>query len=209
MGAMGSGRRNGGRCTDDMRPLDVRKIHRAGLLTPGNSTSWQWSRNDETTATINLRAEVDCVFLAYSNRRQHHNGGEAEPMNYAVRLDWTPCAAGGQRVWWLCPGVGCGRRVAVLHGGRVFACRACHRLAYRSQRETEDARTMRRVGTIRRKLGWAPGILNSDGGKPKGMHWRTYWRLYGRYNEASARALVGFGARLDLLRGRIDVIRVP
>jgi len=34
MGGFGSGRHDGGRCTDDMRPLDVRKIHRAGLLKP-------------------------------------------------------------------------------------------------------------------------------------------------------------------------------
>ena len=32
MGGFGSGRRGGGRCTDDMRPLDVRKINRGGLL---------------------------------------------------------------------------------------------------------------------------------------------------------------------------------
>ena len=192
-----------------LRPLDVRMIHRAGLLTPGTSLSWQWSRNGETTATINLRAEVDRVFLIYSNRSRHHNGGEWEAMNYAVRLAWTPCALGGRRVWWCCPAVGCGRRVAVLYGGRLFACRDCNRLAYRSQRETADDRASRRANTIRRKLGWAPGILNGDGGKPKGMHWRIYWQLYAQHNEACARGLVGIGARLDLLNARVKAIGLP
>jgi hypothetical protein len=49
----------------------------------------------------------------YRNQSRHHNGGEWEPMNYAVRLDWTACGFGGRRVWWRCPAVGCGRRVAV------------------------------------------------------------------------------------------------
>lgn len=198
--------RGDGYCTDDMRPLDVRQLHRDGLLTPGNSLSWQWSRNGETTATINLRVESDRVFLIYSNRNRHHNSGDWEPMNYAVGLDWTPCPLGGRRVWWLCPVVGCGRRVAVLHGGRVFACRKCNRLTYRSQRETDDDRAARRANTIRRKLGWEPGILNGNGDKPKGMHWRTYWGLRGQNNDAMSQALAGIGARLGLLRERVDGI---
>ena len=39
MGGFGSGRQSGGRCTDDMRPLDVRKINRAGLLVPYSALS--------------------------------------------------------------------------------------------------------------------------------------------------------------------------
>lgn len=206
MGGMGSGRQHGKSCTDDMRPLDVRRLQRAGMLTPGRAMSWQWSRNGKASATINVRAEVDRVFLDYRNRSQQHNGGEWEAMNYAVQLTWTPCAVGGRRVWWLCPSVGCGRRVAVLHGGRTFACRQCNRLAYRSQRETDTDRATRRAGTIRQKLGWPPGILNGDGGKPKGMHWRTYFRLYAHHNEVCSRVLVGIDARMKLLRRRIDAV---
>ena len=163
MGGFGSGRQGGGRCTDDLRPLDVRKISRAGLLKPGRWFNWQWTCDDEVTATIGLRVEADRVVLDYRNQNRHHNGGEWEPMNYAVRLDWTSCGFGGRRVWWRCPAVGCGRRVAVLHGGRVFACRQCNGLAYRCQREADDDRATRRADTIRRRLGWQPGILIVDG----------------------------------------------
>ena len=201
MGGFGSGRQGGGRCTDDMRPLDVRKINRAGLLTPGRWFSWQWTCNDEVTATISLRVEADRVVLDYRNRSGHD--GEWEPMNYAVLLDWTDCGFGGRRVWWRCPAVGCGRRVAVLHGGRVFACRQCNRLDYRSQREPGYDRASRRADTIRRRLDWEPGMLNGNGGKPKGMHWRTYWRLYAQHNQAQGEALNGIATKFGLLRNRL------
>ncbi len=206
MGGFGSGRQGGRRCTDDMRALDVRKIARDGLLTPGNSLAWRWSRNGETTATINLRVEADNVVLDYRNRSAHHNGGEWEPMNYAVWLDWTTCGFGGRRVWWRCPAVGCGRRVAVLHGGRVFACRQCNRLAYRSQREADDDRATRRADTIRRRLGWEAGILTGNGGKPNGMHWRTFERLQGEHDAHVNVALAGMAAHLGLLHERIGGI---
>jgi hypothetical protein len=58
MGGFGSGRRGGKDCTDDLRPLDVRKLQRQRLLTPGNSLTWSWSVNGDTTATINLLVEL-------------------------------------------------------------------------------------------------------------------------------------------------------
>jgi hypothetical protein len=47
---------------------------------------------------VGLRVETDSVVLDYRNRSNHHNGGEWEPMRYAVALDWTPCGFGGKRV---------------------------------------------------------------------------------------------------------------
>ena len=206
MGGFGSGRQSGGRCTDDMRPLDVRKINRAGLLTLGRCFSLQWFRHGEVTATINLRVEADRVVLDYRNRSAHHNGGEWEPINYAVRLDWSACGFGGRRVWWRCPAVGCGRRVAVLYGGRVFACRQCNQLNYRSQREAGEDRATRRADTIRRRLGWEAGILNGNGLKPKGMHWLTFERLQREHDEHVDAALAGMAVKLGLLRERIGSV---
>ena len=118
-------------------------------------------------------------------------------------LDWTPCTLGGQRVWWRCPAVGCGRRVAVLHGGRVFACRLCNRLAYRSQRETDYDRATRRADKLRNRLEWEPGILNGNGGKPKGMNWRTFERLQASHDFHVNATLAGMAARLGLLGERL------
>lgn len=95
---------------------------------------------------------------------------------------------------------------------RVFACRQCHRLAYRSQREADDDRAIRRADTIRRRLGWEPGILNGNGLKPKGMHWRTFERLQRGHDAHVNAALVGMAARLARVRmrfGDIDADPIP
>jgi hypothetical protein len=55
-------------------------------------------------------------------------------VEYPVLLTWTPCHYGAKRVWFLCPGKGCGRRVAILYSGKIFVCRRCKQLAYPSQR---------------------------------------------------------------------------
>ena len=65
-----------------------------------------------------------------------------------------------------------------IGGSGIFACRHCYKLAYASQRETTDNRATRRADRIRDRLGWEAGILNREGGKPKGMHWRTFELLH-------------------------------
>ena len=77
----------------------------------------------------------------------------------------------------VCPAAGCGRRVAILYSGGIFACRRCHRLAYASSREDVFGRSTGRAETLRARLGWDRGILNGEGGKPKWMRWRTFERL--------------------------------
>ena len=114
------------------------------------------------------------VTLDYSRRS---NGDEWQAIEYPVSLEWTGCTFGGRRAWFLCPGKGCGRRVAILFGGSIFACRHCQELVYACQRETADYRALRRSDKIRDRLGWPAGIANPEGGKPKGMHWRTFERL--------------------------------
>lgn len=198
------GRRGYGKeCTDDMRRLDIRRLHRDGLLTPGRAFGWNWHRNGETVASINIRSEADRVILTY---RARGNGGEWQPMEYPVYLEWTGLHFGGRMPWFLCPARGCGRRVAVLYGGRVFACRHCHQLTYRCTRETDDDRACRRADTLRDRLGWEPGILNGEGCKPKGMHWRTFERLSAAHNVYVARSLAGAMRRFKLLNGRANAL---
>lgn len=176
MGGMNSGRwdQGGKDTTDDYRALDVRRWQRDGLLTPGHFFGWNWTRNGEKMASIQVRTEADRVTLIYRHRS---GGGELKDEQYPVLMVWTPCHYGGKRTWFLCPAAGCGRRVAILYGGGIFACRHCTRLAYRCQRENLDDRATRRADKIRDRLAWEPGILNGHGSKPRGMHWRTYQRL--------------------------------
>ena len=204
MGGFGSGRGQRGKdTTGDMHPLDIRRLHRAGLLTPGRAFGWHWTVNGEEVASIQMRTEVDRVILNYRSRS---NGGEWQTMEYPVRLEWTDCTLGGQRAWFLCPAQGCGRRVAILFGGSIFACRHCHKLAYECQRETDDDRAMRRADSIRRRLEWGAGIANPEGGKPKGMHWRTYERLIAEYYAFANASWAGMAERLGLVSRQLDDI---
>jgi hypothetical protein len=183
MGGQGSGRRwhiGSKSTTGDYRALDVRQLQRKGLLSTGHAFSWQWTRNGEKVASIQVRTEVDRIILSYRQR----NGGEAwQDKEYPIRLEWTDCNYGGQRAWFRCPASGCGRRVAVLYGGTIFACRHCHQLAYPSQREDIASLMIRKADKIRDRLGWVPGIANGSGQKPKGMRWQTYWRLCREYGQ--------------------------
>lgn len=86
----------------------------------------------------------------------------------------------------------------------MFACRHCYWLAYRCQRETDDDRAARRAETILRRPGWESGILNGNGLKPKGMHWRTFERLQAVHDSHVNAAQVGMAARLGPLRCRIE-----
>lgn len=205
MGGPGSGRRyQGGKSTtSDMRALDVRRLQRDGLLTPGRAFGWNWSRNGETIASIQMRTEEGRVILNYRSRS---NGDDWKAMEYPVHLEWTGCNLGGQRAWFLCPAQGCGRRVAILYGGSVFACRHCHKLAYQCQRETGDDRFARRADKIRERLKWDAGILNGNGWKPKGMHWRTFERLRAEHDAFVSASLAGMAKRLGLFENRLEAM---
>ncbi len=58
MGGWGSGSWQSGKdTTSDYRALDVRRLQRDGLLIPGRSFGWSWTRDGETVASIQVRAE--------------------------------------------------------------------------------------------------------------------------------------------------------
>ena len=201
MGGYGSGRRGGRDVTADYRRLDVRELHRAGVLVPGWRGGWRWMRRGETRAEINIEAFDLSMLLRYTAT----NGGERKSYDYAVGLSWTGCNYGGRRPWFLCPC--CGRRVAILYGGAMFACRRCRKLAYESQRESAGDRAIRRADAIRDRLKWEPGILNMDGWKPKGMHWRTFWRLKAEHDRLRGVGMEGIARQLGIVERRLDGIR--
>lgn len=207
MGGIGSGRRSsysGKDATEDSMPLDIRRLHRAGALSPGRSVSWQWTVNDRVIASIRIHAYVGSVALAY-NYTPH--GRPAEVVAQTVWLQTTPCALGGSRSWFTCPT--CGKRVAVIYGaGRLFACRRCKHLAYTCQGEAADDRAARRADRIRKRLGWPIGILNGPGLKPKGMHQRTFDRLLARHDAFVGESLAGMAKKLGLLRSRLGDIDI-
>ncbi|MEQ3729985.1 MAG: hypothetical protein ABNH38_21535 [Tateyamaria sp.] len=192
MGGIGSGRHwhwNTKNTTADYRSIDVRRWAREGFLTPGRSFGWQWSIDGEKVANIQVQTEHGQVRLNYRSRDY---GDEWENHDYPVRLLSQPCHYGGHREWFACPAQGCGRQVAKLYGGRIFACRHCYQLAYPCQREAGFQRGQRRADNIRERLGWAENPDIWEGIKPKGMHWRTYHRLLEELDDAEYRSNVGW-----------------
>ncbi len=180
MGGYGSGRTWAGRdTTDDLRRIDVRWMARKGYLENCSGGTLEWSRRGERIAWIQYRAEKHRMVLTYKVRER---GADWESLEYGVELDRTPCQFGGHRVWFRCPARGCGRRVATVFGGRIFACRRCHGLAYQSQRQSRSDRATDRAEHILKRLGCEDmTIFDAHPPSPKGMHHRTYRKLAARY----------------------------
>jgi hypothetical protein len=153
---------------DEVKQLDVRRLHRQGALQPWVRATVTWHRGEHETGAVRVAMVNGYLVVEYRYRGRGHE--DWEDVRQVIALDWTPCHSGGQRPWFLCPG--CQRRVAVLCGyDRLFLCRHCYRLPYTSQHETRLDRLYRKLRKLQERL---------DGQyarKPKGMHWRTWERL--------------------------------
>ncbi len=205
MGGVGSGSWYGfiKKTTDECQSIDVRYLHRNGLLQPGHSFSLSWSRAGRQTGSIGGVAYGDRVTFFYRHRRRG-SGDEWEDVKQTVPLEWTACNFGGERPWFIYPRADCSRRVAVLYGpGRYFLCRHCYDLRYESQREDKKDRALRRARKIRQRLGGSANMMEPFPEKPKGMHHDTYMRLFLEHHEAEMEHLAGMREELDKLQEQI------
>lgn len=176
MGGYGSGRHYRWDETtklEETQRLDVRYLHRRGLL---RTTAWfdfTWHRGEQRTGAIEIQVQPGgSLLLRYVIR----SGGDPQYIERRVEVEWTRCHYGGMRPWFVCPG--CQRRVAVLaclHG--AFRCRHCHHLRYASQSQEALDRLYHKQQQIRTRLGLAPHASMWRSPKPKGMHWKTFDRL--------------------------------
>ena len=125
-------------------------------------------------------------------------------MQEPVELEWTPCNFGGERPWFLCPSIRCGRRVAALHAaGKYFLCRHCYDLSYQSQRDNKMYRALHRAQDIRQRLGGSANMMEPFPEKPKGMHWRTYERLWWEHHEAEMEQLTEMRGWINKLEKQV------
>ena len=192
MGGRGSGRYSYGvGTTNEYQRIDVRYLQRRGYLASPTWTRLNWNRNGEHCASIQISTTRQSVTLDYKRR---DGDGKWVPVRYPVYLDWTPCNYGGERAWFRCPASCCGRRVAILYYGGIFACRHCYRIAYTSQRENYWGRAQIRADKIRDRLGWS----DEYGPKPKWMRWRTFERLVEEHDRNEELTWVGAIVRFGL-----------
>jgi hypothetical protein len=138
MGGYGSGRHNWNKKNqvEDCYQLHIKKIWRyfhAGVM---NTLNWyRGERQIGSIAYLVVGSPPSSIRLIYSITSR---GGERQDMDYPVNLTTTLAPWGALRWWFICPAVGCARRVAVLYlppGSKYFACRHCYNLTYRSCQE--------------------------------------------------------------------------
>lgn len=181
MGGMGSGRTYHLGAKDTVfscQSIDIHYLKKQGLLFPGCSTTLSWSMNGRRTGSIGCRATEDGLILNYTC--------DGQSIRLTVPIVYSSCNYGGRRPWLQCPR--CSFRVGKLMGvGRTFVCRHCGDLAYKSQRESERDRLLDRAQTLRKRLGGTANTFEPIPWKPKGMHWKTYWRLRRQIEEYEAR----------------------
>jgi hypothetical protein len=138
-------------------------------------------------AGITIRVDFLCMVLSC---RMKSTG---EVVEQQMQTQTSPCHLGGQRHWFTGPR--CSKRVAVLCApGRCFACRTCCGLAYATQKQGAGDRAASPTCASAR----APGILNGDGDKLKGMHWKTYQRIKSHHDALAQVNLNDMGRKLGL-----------
>jgi hypothetical protein len=194
---------------EDHLSADVRRWHRRGLLEPGASFTASWGRlqGDSSIGVLVLGTPgepAEAVRLSYS---QSLPGEEKEDVAYRVPLEWTACTFGG-----LGPGscaracVAAGRRPCSTSGGATSSA-ASARISYASQREKGGSvPALHRCQRIRTKLGGSPNMSEPFPEKPKGMHWKTYWRHYERHEAAWSEYMAALAVEVGRLSDRLGAI---
>jgi hypothetical protein len=176
LGGRGSGRPASLGLTADLchrtHSIDLDWLRRKRLLTVGRWSTLTWSVRGEKTGSVQITAVQDGVLLSYRARQR---GEDWQQIEEAIPLVQTATNFGPRREWFRC--LSCGRRCRIIYGGVRFRCRKCQGLRYESQYEPAFARAASRALKIRDKLGGKGGLDEPFPEKPKGMRWRTYWRL--------------------------------
>ncbi len=167
--------------------LDIRLLSRRRKLWPSGSFIEPWVRAGDPVGSIRVSNGPNHILLGFCCLETSPVAWKHVDQN--IRVVWTSCALGGGRPWFVCPVVGCGRRVALIYlsGLGVFACRKCHDLAYATQFEAVGRRGMERARRIRLKLGGGPNLCDPFPDRPRRMHRRTYARLSAAYELAALR----------------------
>lgn len=191
--------------TDDYRILNISALKRGGHLRPGICFEWAWKRRGEKVASIGITIESrQSMRLRYQRRSR---SGQATQYDYLVTIAWTPCHLGGERPWLICPS--CGRRVAKLYSGGIFACRHCMRLNYPSQQASKRDRALDQAWTLRHKLGCEVGPFDYPAqyiSRPKGMHRTTFAKRIEKLTRVEAKAMADTVKVMQKLGIRITAI---
>ncbi len=200
MGSIGSGNRyrSGSKATEEnFWRFSIATLKQFKVIgeKKWSSGSWRWLRFSEVRCSVgyelNTLQEPAWLRVQYSDKRSE------KPYDYKIYLTTTEPHYGGTRWWFLCPAKACGKRVGVLYLGDIFACRHCRNLAYASQNEAPHFRLLSKAQAIHQQLG-GDGVVDHRPYKPKGMHWKTYWRKVQAMERVHDAALMEAALRLGI-----------
>jgi len=195
MGGYGSGNHGRGVTTEAVNRIDIRYMRKQGWLKPGYYGTLRWSCGGRPTGSIGYKCRENCLQLNFTSKG---NNGESESIEQVIYFDRTPCNYGGERLWFLCPR--CSTRVGILYGyGTLFLCRHCYRLPYSTQIKGDMDRIIGQKHALGERI--FEDYRNGDGSiKKKGMHQKTFDRLYKRYEALSNTWMFGLSRRLDRMK---------
>jgi len=179
MGGYGSGRHSDKLKIEECNSLDANQLNRDGCFKNGWNGVISWTRNGVKTSSVGMRATADYLHIGCSSK-QH--GSLIQP----IPIERLPCRFGGSRAYFRCK---CRKRVVKLYSaGKYFLCRHCYYLPYSSKNESQWDRALRQRSKQRQRLSGNAGLEAYMAQKPKGMWWRTYYRLQERAYEAEQRS---------------------
>lgn len=197
MGGQGSGswlRYGQKRNLEQQLRIDIRYLRKNRMLEPGSYTlAWSYG-DEETSARASLIVHQHKMIVACS--WADDSTGTQKKMDRLINLSETVCRYGGSRKWFICPQ--CGNRMAVLVLlPPSIGCRHCRDLSYASQSENASYRALRRRNKIARRLD-RDEYFGEMLTRPKGMHWRTYYRLSEEHDDADMKSMLSMLARLGI-----------
>lgn len=187
MGGLGSGRSEDTAKLNSGLRLSIKRFLNDGIIPfKGGHRAGGWTWNFSYGGSASVGYEINTHDRNYMWLRLNYTHtpyyGEPERMDYKIRLVTTQPHYGGERFWFLCPITY--RRCAVLYspsGSKWFASRhAFRRLKYRSQSASPCDRAYSKIRKLENKL--------VDDGKcfikPKGMHQKTYEKIWEQLDRA-------------------------
>src|SRR5215472_7420230 len=150
---------DGRRTVERTRTIEIGTLRRAGYVGKPARDWWE-SRNKLNNLGIWPKSWRD---------------GFIHLPNQILCTEEVPWRFGGQRFYFVCD---CGRRVEKLHAfrDRPWRCRHCYNLTYATRQATPRDRQQIKAQKIRLRLG-GDALNDIAPAKPKGMHWKRYWRI--------------------------------
>jgi len=153
-----------------------------------SSMYWRSARTQNQIGSVSIRTSPEGIELSYTWTRD----GRTDSRTERLRWEWIHVGY-GPRAYVLCPL--CSKKISriVFRWGR-WTCKQCAGACSNGENLRPNDRTLNRSHKIRQeRLKWKRGEQWGD--RPKGMHWKTFYKLLETQERFEILAMAGFMAR--------------